>query len=111
MKVNESTVEKALDWLRDNCEAAAKARSERIYVEEWLPALRSTLAAKYMEKGDSATAADLKAKAHPDYAEALKALRVAVENDERMRWNRNRADVTLEVWRSLESTRRAQEKI
>ena len=111
MKVNEETVERALDWLRDNCDKAASARATRLYMEEWLPALKAKLAAAYMEGGDSATASELKARAHKDYQDALISYRVAVEDDEKARWNRNRADVTLEVWRSLESSRRAQEKL
>ena len=111
MKVNEATVERALDWLRDNVDKAASARATRLYLEEWLPALKAKLAAAYMEGGDSATAAELKARAHKDYQDALISYRMAVEDDEKARWNRNRADLTLEVWRSLESSRRAQEKV
>ena len=111
MKVTERSVEISLDWLKGNADAAAKARAQRLYLEEFLPALKAKLAAAYMEGGDSATAADLKAKAHKDYQEALISYRVAVEDDERARWKRTMAEAVLEVWRSLEATRRAQEKV
>jgi hypothetical protein len=111
VKVTERSVENSLDWLRDNAEEAAKARATRLYMEEWLPALKAKLAAAYMENGDSATAAELKARAHKDYADALISYRVAVEDDERARWKRTMAEAVLEVWRSLEATRRAQEKV
>ena len=111
MKVDEVRVEKALDKLREVETAAAKARAERVYAEEWIPALRATIAAKFMASGDSATAADIKAKASPEYATALQGLKEAVEADELYRWTRARAEATIEVWRSLESSRRAQERV
>ena len=109
--ISDDRLEAALDWLRDNAPAAAKARAERVYLEEWIPSLRAQLAAKAIEAGDSAAAADVKAKADPAYQVALKGYREAVEADEKMRWHRTRADAIIEVWRTESANARSQGKV
>jgi predicted NAD-dependent protein-ADP-ribosyltransferase YbiA (DUF1768 family) len=109
--ISDAKLDTALGWLAKNAEAAAKARAERVYLDEWLPALRAQKAAAFMEAGDSASAADIKAKASPEYAEALTGYREAVEKDERFRWDRTRADALIEIWRSEQATRRTMEKV
>jgi hypothetical protein len=109
--IDDAKLEQTLDWLRDNAGKAAKARAERVYMEEWLPSLRAQLAAKFIESGDSAAAADMKAKAHQDYRNALEGYRQAVEADELMRWHRTRADALVEVWRSDQANQRAMGKV
>src|SRR5512137_2950357 len=109
--IDDAKLEACLDWLKDNAPAAAKARAERVYLEEWVPSLRAQLASKYFEAGDSAAAADLKAKSHPDYQTALKGYREAVEADEKMRWHRTRADAVIEIWRTESANQRAIGKV
>lgn len=111
MAVDDTKLEGALDWLKDHSSLAAKARAERVYLEEWLPSLRAQLAAKAIEAGSSAAAADVAAKSHPDYQIALKGYREAVERDEKYRWERTRADAVIEVWRSHQATARAMGKV
>ncbi len=109
--VDDEQLEKALDWLRENANRAAKARADRLYCEEWLPALRATIAVECMAAGDSASAADMKAKASDAYKIALNGFKAAVEEDERMRWLRTRAESLVEIWRSGQANRRAMEKV
>lgn len=109
--ITDEKLEAALDWLRDNAPKAAKARSERVYLEEWLPSLRAQIAARFIEEGDSAAAADMKAKAHTDYQTAINGYRQAVEADELMRWHRTRADAMVEVWRTSSANQRSMGKI
>lgn len=109
--VTDKMLEQALDWLRDNATSSAKARSERLYMDEWLPALRAKIAAECIAAGDSASAADIKAKASQVYHEALEGFKEAVEADEKYRWQRTRADVVIEVWRSDQARLRAMGKL
>lgn len=109
--IDDTKLEAALDWLKDNAAKAAKARAERVYLEEWIGSIRAQLASKAIEAGKSASAAEIEAKAHPDYQAALKGYREAVEADELMRWHRTRADAVIEVWRSNQANLRAQGKI
>lgn len=109
--IDDDKLEAALDWLRDNAAKAAKARAERVYLEEWIGSIRAQIAARHVEAGDSASAADMKAKSDPEYQTALKGYRAAVEADELMRWHRTRADAVIEVWRSQQANQRAQGKV
>lgn len=105
--IDDAKLELALDWLRDNANAAAKARAERVYLEEWLPALRAQIAAQCIAAGDSAAAADTKAKASDAYRDALAGYKIAVEADERMRWHRTRADAIVSAWQTMSANARA----
>lgn len=107
MTVKDTTLDAALEWLKDNAAKAAKARADRLYLEEWIPSLRAQLSAKFIAEGDSAAASDIKAKAHEDYQAALKGYQEAVEADEYMRWHRARADAIIEVWRTSSANQRS----
>lgn len=109
--VTDKMLQKALDFLAENADAAAKAKSERKYIEEFLPALRAQIAAECLAAGDSASAADIKAKASEAYHKQLLAYKFAVENDEVFLWKRTRADVVIEVWRSDQARLRSMGKV
>ncbi len=84
----------------------AKAKAERIYVEEF----RKTIKAQLMKScGESAvTAQEREAYAHPDYVKHLDAIKEAVAEEENLRWLLVAAQARVEVWRSQESTARAE---
>ena len=50
--ISDEEIDKALDYLRDNADEAAKARAERIYVEEY----RKTVKAQIMKEHDTKSA-------------------------------------------------------
>ena len=68
--ITDEEIDRALDFLRDNAEAAAKARAERIYVEEY----RKTVKAQIMKEHDtkSAVIQEREAYADPRYATHLR---------------------------------------
>jgi len=82
----------------------AKAKAERIYMEEF----RKTLKAKLMKSCgvDAIGAQEREAYAHADYAQHLLALREAVEAEEVARWKLIATQAAIEVWRSQESSNR-----
>ena len=47
-------MQKAVDWLRDNAEACAKARATRIYLEEYRKSIKALLMSKYQDLSVSA---------------------------------------------------------
>ena len=49
--------------------------------------------------------------AHDDYLALLEGLRVAVENEEKLRWELVAAQARVEIWRSQEATNRTAEKL
>jgi hypothetical protein len=88
--------------------ALAKAKAERVYLEEY----RKSLKALLMKASDesSAVGQEREAYADPQYLEHLKALRVAVEEEETLRWRMVTYEAAVEVWRSQEASNRATDR-
>ena len=86
----------------------AKAKAERVYMEEY----RKTLKALLM-KGSGAKSAveqERDAYAHPDYIAHLQGLRAAVEAEETLRWRMVTDSASVEVWRSQEASNRTMDR-
>lgn len=97
---------KALDFIRDNAAPYAQAKANVVYMTEFRKTIKATLMASCSEKTESAK--ETFAYIHPDYKKHLVALRQAVAEAERLRWLLIAAEAKIEVWRSLESTARAE---
>lgn len=98
----------AINYILDNGKLYAAAKAERIYLEEYRKSLKAIL----MEGSRSETIGgqERDAYAHKDYIHLLDGLRVAVENEETLRWNLIAAQARVEVWRSQEASNRMQDK-
>lgn len=86
----------------------AKAKAERIYLEEYRKSLKAILMKSCSEV--SAVAQEREAYADPSYIDHLKALRTAVEAEETLRWKMVSLEAAVEVWRSQESSARATDR-
>ena len=107
----EINIFKALDFIRDNSAAFAKAKAERIYLEEFRKTKKAILMRSAEEEGAKSSATQERdAYAHPAYIVLLNALRDAVEEEERLRWLIIAAQAKVEVWRSLGANQRAEAK-
>jgi hypothetical protein len=101
----------ALNWIRDNASAYAKAKADRIYLEEFRKSKKALLMRKAESAGHKAAVAqEREAYADEDYQQHLVALSAAVEEEERLRWLMVAAQARIEAWRSLESSRRIEAK-
>ncbi len=96
--------QKAVDFIRDSAPKYAKAKAERVYIEEF----RKSKKALLMGQSDAKSSVEREqyAYAHPEYQQLLEGLRVAVEQEETLRWQMVAAQAKTEVWRSLESSNR-----
>lgn len=99
---------KVLDYIRDNAKQYAKAKSTRVYLEEYRKTLKSQLFVDALQH-DCKTIAEREAYAyaHPSYKQHLLALSEAVEQEETFRWMLVAAQAKAEVWRSMEASNRA----
>lgn len=105
----EINIFRSLDFIRDNAQAYAKAKSERIYLEEFRKTKKALLMQAAEGQGHkSAAAQEREAYAHSEYMALLDGLREAVEEEERLRWLMVAAQAKIEAWRTLESTRRVE---
>lgn len=106
----EINIFKALDYLRDSAPAYAKAKANRVYLEEYRKSLKAIIMKEVEPKFPSAAAQEREAYADDRYRQLLGGLRQAVEDEERLRWRIVAAQAKIEVWRSLESSRRIETK-
>lgn len=101
----------ALDYLRDKAPAYAKAKAERVYLEEFRKSKKALLMRSAEIAGHKAAVTqEREAYADPEYIEVLRALQAAVEAEETLRWRMVAAQARIEAWRSLESSRRVEAK-
>lgn len=110
MSDEDINVFRALDFLRDTAPLYAKAKAERVYLEEWRKSKKALLMKQFEPQYPSAAAQERESYAHPEYLELLQALKIATEEEERLRWLIVAAQAKIECWRSLESSRRVEAK-
>lgn len=97
----------AVDYLIKTAPRFAKAKAERVYVENFLRSKKSLLMAKVE---GSIAAKEAYAYAHPEYQQLLEGLRAAVEAEETLKWKMTAAELSVEIWRSQEASNRAQDR-
>lgn len=95
---------KAIDYIIKNASQFAKAKAQRIYLEEYRKSLKSILMKGSSE--DTIGGQEREAYAHNEYLALLKGLREAVEVEEKLRWDLIAAQARIEVWRSTEASNR-----
>jgi hypothetical protein len=107
----EIDIYKVLDYLRDNSGKYAKAKADRIYLEEFRKSLKAKLMVKYQREGvSSVVAQERDAYADPEYETLLEGLKEAVEREEYLRWMLIAAQAKISVWQSLGANARAESK-
>lgn len=107
----EISIFKCLDFIRDNAPAYAKAKAQRIFLEEWRKSKKAICMKAAESKGFAAIGAqEREAYADPDYQQVLEALRAAIEEEESLRWLLVGAQAKIEVWRSTEASNRMMDR-
>ena len=100
--------ELAIEYIFKHGKRYAKAKAERIYLEEYRKSLKAIIMKRSLE--NAVNAQEREAYSDPEYVELLKGLRDAVEVEEEIRWGLVAAQARIEVWRSMEATNRAEGK-
>lgn len=102
-------IEKCLIFMQTSAPKYAQEKAQRIWIEQFLKSKKALLMQASTQK--TSAAQEVEALAHEDYISLLDGLRVAVENEERLRWELTACQAKYEVWRSLESSRRTEAKL
>ena len=104
--MNEPT--KAIQFLIDTAPLYAKAKADRMFLEEFRKSRKAQLASQAGTEvlGKQETFAY----AHADYIEILEGIRQAVEKEERFRWLMTAAQARIEVWRTEQYSARMEMK-
>lgn len=96
---------KAVDYILANGAKFAKAKAQRIYLEEFRKSKKALLMAQ--STLEAANAREQYAYSHPEYQELLAGLRVAIEEEEAIKWNLTAAQLRVDIWRSEEASNRS----
>lgn len=103
--IDERHVEKALEFMRDNAAALAKAKAERIYMEQWRKSKKALL---YSQSPDGTIPErESWVYAHSEYLEVLDGLKAAVEEEERLKWLMTAAELKIDVYRTQQANARS----
>jgi hypothetical protein len=96
----------AVDYILKNAPKFAKAKAERVYLEEYRKSLKAILMRRSVEKTIGAQEAE--AYAHVEYQDLLDGLREAVEIEEKLRWDLIGAQARIDIYRTEQATKRAE---
>lgn len=94
----------AIEYLLQTARRHAKAKAERIYLEQFRKSKKAILMNECQEK--TAAAKEQFAYSHPEYIQLLEGLKVAVESEETMRWKMVAAQAKVEIWRTQSANNR-----
>lgn len=99
------SVEAALKYIATSAEDFARAKARVKYIEQF----RKTLKARaYLEaRGETVSEREAKAYTEPEYVACLESYKDAVYDHEILVAKRLRAELVIEVWRTLNANKRA----
>jgi hypothetical protein len=96
----------AVDYILKNAGKFAKAKAERVYIEEYRKSKKAILMKRSLENAIGAQ--EREAYAHEEYHQLLEALKDAVEIEEKLRWDMVAAQSRIDIYRTEQATKRAE---
>jgi len=108
--ISEESVDAALNYIRDKSPEHAKAKAQRRYLEEFRKSKKAILFTEFEGKG---TIQDKEAFAysHQEYLDLLGGLKVAIEQEETLKYRIEAAKLKIEVWKAEQFNNRQQDKL
>ena len=102
-------IERALNYLRDTAKQYAIAKGQCEYLKQFRKSKKAILMIQAEKEGvTSAVKQEAQAYSNSEYIDLLDGLRVAIEEECRLRHMITSAELKIEVWRTKESTRRTE---
>lgn len=100
---------RAIVFIQENALPYAQAKADRLFIEGYLKSVKAIL----MNESDlsSLGAKEQFAYSNIRYQEQLNALRLAVEQEERLKYLMEAAKMKVEVWKTQEYTKRTEMKM
>ena len=106
--INDEAIDKALAFLRDTAQDAAQARANRLHLDDYSRVIKAQIMSEHL--AETVSAQERYAYGDVRYRNHLEALKVAIFEDEKMRFLREAAGAKIEVWRSIQANQRAEGK-
>ena len=111
MALSDEAIEKRMADLRDTAGKYAKAYALTEHLGEFKKSKLAILMKKAERNGHTTAAAqEREARADQEYLTLLDSLQVATEDSERLRWELKLAEIGVDVWRTQESSKRAEKR-
>lgn len=98
----------AVDYILANAGKFAKAKAERVYLEEFRKSKKALLMKASPESSGIAQERD--AYANPEYIAVIDGIKEAVEVEETLRWVLIAAQARVEIWRTESANNRNQDR-
>ncbi len=101
----------AVDFILKNAPAFAKAKSQRVYLEEFRKSKKALLMKDaLLNKIEAVNAQEREAYADPEYQQLLEGLAEAIEVEENLKWKMEAARMRVDIWRTEQANERMQVK-
>lgn len=97
---------KAVDYILQNGKRFAKAKAERVYLEEYRKSLKAILMKRTIET--TVAAQEREAYSDPEYLTLIEGIKEATEIEEKLRWDLIGAQARVEIWRTEQANNRAE---
>jgi len=107
--IEEINIGKALDFIRDNADSLAKAKAARIYLEQFRKSKKALLFNSAPE--GTIQSKESHAYAHAEYILLLDNLKIAVEEEERLKWMMVAAQAKIDIYRTQQANNRFIDKV
>ena len=102
----------AVDFILKHAPEYAKAKSQRIYLEEFRKSKKALLMKDALQMGyEAVNAQEREAYGHADYIDLLKGLAEAVEIEESLKWKLEAARMRTEIWKTEEYTNKKTDRV
>lgn len=89
---------KAVEYILKNAGRFAKAKAERVYLEEFRKSKKALLMGQ--SSAEAAKAREKYAYSHQEYIDLLDGVKQAVEIEEKLWWDLIAAQARVEIWRT-----------
>jgi hypothetical protein len=97
----------AVDFIIKKAPEFAKAKSKRVYLEEFRKSKKALLMKDALLKGiEAANAQEREAYSHPEYLVLLQGLAAAIEIEETLKWQLEAARMRTDIWRTEQANAR-----
>jgi len=97
----------AVDFILKHAPEYAKAKAERVFVEEFRKSKKALLMRDALARGiESAAGQEREAYSHQEYIDLLKGLQEAIEIEETLKWKLEAARMRTEIWRTESANNR-----
>jgi hypothetical protein len=100
---------KAINFIIENAPKYAEAKSNRVYLENFLKVKKAQLMQDC--KNEPVSRAESYALAHPDYLVIVEGIKIAMMEEEKLKYFLEAARLRAEIYRTQEASRRREERM